>query len=100
MADLRCSVAGIFRIDEPDAIYHGRFSSRESVVLIYPYLRASVGQVWRMSGIQVPPMPTLDTLSLLSAIDSAPGETPPDVNQPAPRPRKRRRSKNVDEEAR
>lgn len=77
-ADLRCSVTGIFRVDDPSAVDQGRFSSREAVVLIYPYLRASVGQVWRMTGITIPPMPTLDTVALLAAIDAAP------TNEPGP----------------
>ena len=89
-ADLRCSVTGVFRIDDPSAVDQGRFSSREAVVLIYPYLRASVGQVWRMSGITVPPMPTLDTVALLAAIDAMPGiePSPPSASVT---PRKRRR---------
>jgi preprotein translocase subunit SecB len=68
-AELRCSISGVFRAATLDPAVMGRFSAREAVVLIYPYLRASVGQVWRMTGIPMPPLPTLDTEMLLSVLE-------------------------------
>lgn len=76
-ADLRCSVGGVFRAEPPDAAVMGRFGVREAVVLIYPYLRASVGQIWRISGTQMPPLPTLDTVILLSVLDALETRTQP-----------------------
>jgi len=95
IAELRCSVVGIFSVQQPEALDLGRFTSRESVVLIYPYLRASVGQIWRMSGIPMPPIPTLDTLSLLSVIDGHAGASgAPETSAAAESPRRRSRAKS------
>lgn len=90
IAELRCSVVGIFSVLQPETLDLGRFTSRESVVLIYPYLRASVGQIWRMSGIPMPPIPTLDTLSLLQTIDGTEGEPAAPRPDPASEPPRRR----------
>ena len=88
IAKLTCSVAGVFQSKSPlarDAMQ--AFAQKEGVLLLYPYLRASVGQIWRMTGLTAPPLPTLDVLSIVASIDKAVEEGR------AKQPRKPRRRK-------
>jgi hypothetical protein len=58
---LFCSVEGDFR--STSKITERRFESfreREAFVLLWPYLRASIGELARMLEIRMPPLPVLD----------------------------------------
>lgn len=71
IAELRVSAAAIFHIGSPEATDLPTFATREALLIAYPYLRAMVGQLWRMSGIDMPPIPTLNTLGAIGVMDAA-----------------------------
>ena len=81
VAELTLSIAAVFRILDPESVDIGVFPFREAILMAYPYLRSSVGQVWRLSALQFPPLPTLDTLGSIDviqqAIDQRPSAQPP-----------------------
>jgi hypothetical protein len=89
MATVHCSVMGFFS-------YRGavsdemltRFQHVESMVLLWPYLRAAVAELARMMDTDLPPLPTLDVLKELQR-DSG-DEQGPRGNQPSDRPRRNR----------
>ena len=81
MMVIECSILGTFISTEP--IDPKAFTGRETIVVLWPYLRASVGELGRMTGLPVPPLPTLDVLSVINA-------RPLDEPTPDPQPRKRR----------
>lgn len=97
MAMLNCSVAGVFQITDP-ALDLDVFTTREAVVLIYPYLRSTVGQIWRLAALTFPPLPVLDLLQTIQVLDetlaerlrATKAESEP---QQAAAPAKRRRAK-------
>ena len=68
MADVKCSVFGVFS-------YHGQmdpevlrvFPTREGLIILWPYLRSGIAQIAGMTGLQLPPLPTLDVVALTNA---------------------------------
>jgi len=70
--EIDCAAAGHFRSQDPIKEPEGReFADHSALVLIYPYLRASVGELGRMTGIEVPVLPTLDVAGTLAALRDA-----------------------------
>ncbi len=76
LLELSCTYDGVFASSttpltqaEIDAM-----ASRTTMVLLWPYLRAGVAELGRMTGIPVPPLPTLDVLSF-STEASAEGDS-------------------------
>lgn len=66
-ATIRCVVTGYFSYEgEVDPELLARFQHREAMVLLWPYVRAAVGEIGRMMDIELPPLPTLDVLEVLS----------------------------------
>jgi len=90
--NMSTTVAGIFAVaggmtdDEVVA-----FAGREGLMLVYPYLRSMVGQLWRLTGIPAPPIPTLDVMRTAAAMDQAGGEPLAQVEREPPKPKTRRR---------
>jgi preprotein translocase subunit SecB len=92
--EIDCATAGHFRSERPITEAEGReFTENSALVLIYPYLRAHVGELGRMSGIHVPPLPTLDVSASLTAIR--------EVRSPSPsaRPQRRRTKRSAEASA-
>jgi hypothetical protein len=81
-AVVTCGIEGQFVSEEPlpDDAFE-RFREREAFVLLWPYIRAAVGEITRMLGVLVPPLPTVDVRSILG--DSALGGEEEHGNDPA-----------------
>jgi hypothetical protein len=89
MATVRCSVMGYFSYNGPvsDEMMT-RFQHVESMVLLWPYLRAAVAEIARMMDSDLPPLPTLD---VLKELQREPGkEQVPSGSQTSSRPRRKR----------
>ena len=72
---VECTTAGHFRSEVPltrESV--ADFAAGTALLLIYPYLRANVGELARMTGISVPSLPTLDAAGVLSALSGGGGE--------------------------
>jgi preprotein translocase subunit SecB len=66
VAQVKCSVLGVFTYTgQPDEELLRVFPSREGLIILWPYLRAAVAQVAGMTGLQLPPIPTLDVMATL-----------------------------------
>lgn len=64
VAEIDCSVFGTFSYDgQPTEEQLRAFPQREGTVILWPYLRACVAQIAGMTGLQLPPVPTLDVLA-------------------------------------
>lgn len=91
--NMSTTVAGIFAVAGPmtDEEVAG-FAGREGLMLVYPYLRSMVGQLWRLTGIPAPPIPTLDVLGTAAAMAQASldAEAQPEPDPPKPKARRRR----------
>lgn len=61
VVDLSCTVTGEFISENAvsDELYDS-FQNRESFILLWPYLRAYVGEIGRMVAVELPPLPTVD----------------------------------------
>lgn len=84
---LNASTLGQFR--SPDAIEEdaaAAFAGSEAVVLLFPYLRAMVGEIGRLTGLGVPPLPTLDVVEFLEQQTAIPPRAT-DSGAPAKRAR-------------
>jgi preprotein translocase subunit SecB len=73
-AELTCTTAGVFEIPDESLVDLDAFTVREAVILIYPYLRSHVGQLWRAAAIPIHPLPTLDVVATLAALDQGVAE--------------------------
>lgn len=98
VGNLSVTVAGIFAVsDEMTDEAVGAFAGREGLVLVYPYLRSMVGQLWRLTGIPAPPIPTMDVLGTVAAMDQAEREPIEAGRRELAKPKaRRRRSKAAD----
>ena len=70
-ATIRCGVVGLFRHEAevaPELL--ARFQHREAMILLWPYVRAAVGEIGHMMDLGLPPLPTLDVLALIDAAES------------------------------
>lgn len=90
IASLTASITAIFRFVGPAEVDVGAFAVREAVVLAYPYLRATVGELWRLTSIPAAPLPTLDTLETVSVLDEAFAGLKGESEPPTPRRRTRK----------
>jgi hypothetical protein len=64
---IRCSVLGQFRSGSPvSGAQVEAFANRDAIVLLYPYLRAMTGEIGRMTGLPVPPLPTMDVTQFIA----------------------------------
>lgn len=75
---VECAVIGVFLSET--AITAEEFSPREAMAVLWPYVRATVGELTRMTGLPVPPIPTLDVVRMMTATSA-----PPAVARPARR---------------
>jgi len=68
MAEFSCSVIGRFEHPEPlpDDLRE-RFCQKEALILLWPYLRASLSELTRMAELPLPPLPTLDVARVVAA---------------------------------
>ena len=67
--EVDCATAGHFRSQDPIKEADGReFADNSALVLIYPYLRANIGEIGRMTGLAIPALPTLDVSGTLEAL--------------------------------
>lgn len=58
--EIACQTAGHFRSENPIEAATADSFLPTAFVLIYPYLRAHVGELARMTALVVPPLPTID----------------------------------------
>jgi hypothetical protein len=79
--EIDCTINGRFSASgaKPET-YWDAFANREGIALLWPYVRSTVGEVGRLTGIPIPILPTLDVLAVV-------GPTSP----PEPKPRARRK---------
>lgn len=69
------STTGAFiRSNPADAEVEARFRSADCAVLLWPYARAHIGELVRMTGLSLPPLPTIDVRTVLQEL--APRPTP------------------------
>lgn len=95
VARLTCGVLGIFASpDELSMEDVAEWSQVSGIVLLYPYLRATVGQLWRMTGLNVPPLPTIDVLKTVQLVTADRSEA---VAAARPARKKRSRARRVAE---
>lgn len=72
VVEVSCTVEGRFASpSDIDEDLYELFKARESFILLWPYLRASAGEVGRMMAVRLPPLPIVDVRSFLAAIDDA-----------------------------
>jgi preprotein translocase subunit SecB len=69
--EARCEVhsktTGIFvRIGDVGPDDDSRFRTTDCAVLLWPYARAMVGEIVRMTGLELPPLPTVDVRATLA----------------------------------
>lgn len=84
---IHCAVVGLFRHEaNVSEQLLARFQHRESLVLLWPYVRAAVGEIGHMMDLGLPPLPTLDVMALIESAEA--GAAAQEVNEPA-RPRRR-----------
>ncbi len=70
VARLKCAVSGMFASETELPVEEmERFVRTAGVVILYPYLRSTTGQIWRMTGLAAPPLPTLDVLATMSSLE-------------------------------
>lgn len=70
--EIECSVNGRFQAaSELSEKYVQEFGDRESLVLLWPYVRAFASELVRMTQVKVPPLPTLDVSSILGLSPTA-----------------------------
>jgi len=77
VASIDCAIDGTFESAIPlvdDFI--AEFINGGAKVILWPYLRAAVGEIARMAEVDAPPLPTLDVLSALE-VDQKPIAKPP-----------------------
>jgi len=68
VATFSCSVIGRFEHPEPlPEDFRERFCQKEALVLLWPYLRASLSELTRMAELPAPPLPTLDVSRIVAA---------------------------------
>ena len=95
VASIECAIDGTFESEVPltEEFVH-EFVAGGATVILWPYLRAAVGEVARLAEIDAPPLPTLDVLNLLEADgQSSPGpRTAPGARRKA-KPRATRESR-------
>lgn len=58
--EITCQTSGHFRSENPIESATAHSFLPTAFVLIYPYLRAHVAELARMTGLAVPPLPTID----------------------------------------
>lgn len=85
--EIECMLTGRFVSTEEraDAFWEA-FAGREALAVLWPYVRASVGELGRMTGLRVPLLPTLDVKAIAPS-------SPPAAKAPAKRRRARSASK-------
>jgi preprotein translocase subunit SecB len=72
LLNIECSVAGEFVAEKRTRkATLEAFARREAVLLLWPYLRAMLGQLGSLTGIQVPPLPIVNVLAMLAAREEA-----------------------------
>lgn len=75
IAEVKCAVLGVFAyVGEPNEDLLAVFPAREGLIILWPYLRAAVAQVAGMTGLQLPPVPTLDVMATLATPEEPPAE--------------------------
>lgn len=92
MASLDASVGGNFQ--SPETLSDEdieAFARTSAIVILYPYLRSIFGQLWRSTGIEAPPLPTIDAQALLHALQEEAEETEQAKRKPAKRTGGRKR---------
>jgi preprotein translocase subunit SecB len=68
LAEFSCSVIGRFEHSEPvPDDFKERFCQKEALILLWPYLRASMAELTRMAELPIPPLPTLDVSRVVAA---------------------------------
>jgi preprotein translocase subunit SecB len=66
VAAIECAIDGTFNSDvELTDDFVAEFVNGGAKVILWPYLRAAVGEVARMAEVDAPPLPTLDVLNML-----------------------------------
>jgi preprotein translocase subunit SecB len=85
---VECATAGHFRsADKLTSASVAEFVETSAMLLIYPYLRANVGEVARLTGISVPPLPTLDVAGVAAALRTGRAEQAPRKRRPRRTPK-------------
>jgi preprotein translocase subunit SecB len=65
--EVESRTAGVFvRVGELAPEDDQRFREIDCAVLLWPYARATVGEIVRMTGLELPPLPTVDVRATLS----------------------------------
>ena len=73
IAEVKCAVLGVFTyVGDPDEDLLAIFPGREGLIILWPYLRSAVAQVAGMTGLQLPPVPTLDVMATLARPEEPP----------------------------
>ena len=92
-ASLEAAVAGNF-VAERDVTDEEMelFATGSAFVVLYPYLRAMFGQLWRMTGLDVSPLPTITVQEFLAAVE--PGSDA-EESKTAPKPKRPRKAKKA-----
>jgi hypothetical protein len=89
---VHCVVIGLFSHgEEVSPSLLRRFQHHEAMVLLWPYLRAAVGEIGHMMDLGLPPLPTLDVLKVLQATEQADEDGSPPTPLPTASPTKSRR---------
>jgi len=84
--EILCSVTGRFVSTEPKtSTFWDAFAGREALAVLWPYLRASVGELGRMTGLRVPMLPTLDVKAIVPTPRLTPEPGPDAPKGRAPR---------------
>jgi preprotein translocase subunit SecB len=65
---IETKTAGVFRrVGELDPASDSQFRQLDCAVILWPYARATVGEIARMTGLDLPPLPTVDVRRTLNA---------------------------------
>jgi hypothetical protein len=76
VASIDCAIDGTFESEVPlNDDFVAEFINGGAKVILWPYLRAAVGEIARMAEVDAPPLPTLDVLGVLE-VDQKPAARP------------------------
>ncbi len=91
-AIIDCTMLGVFRSTQPiDPAAAAEFSIREGLVLLWPYLRATIADIATRLQLAFPLLPTLDVQQLLQLFKQAVEK----AEQTASKPKSRSRRKST-----
>jgi preprotein translocase subunit SecB len=68
---ITATITGVFvKTGELRDVDEQRFRGADCAVLLWPYARAHVGELARMTGLQLPPLPTIDVRETLRGAEA------------------------------